>query len=197
MRQKPFGVPMSLLSSLAIALALAMDAFAVSISSSSALRQVSLGHFLRMSLTFGLFQFLMPVIGWTLGLSVHDYIEAWDHWIAFGLLTFVGLNMLREAFSEEDEEQRGDPSRGFTLILLAVATSIDALAVGFSFSMAGIDVWGPAVIIGLVCVALTALGVWLGSRLGRSDLLGGKAAVLGALVLIGIGVNILREHGVF
>lgn len=189
---------MSVLSSFALAVALAMDAFAVALSSSAALRRISWSHVARMSLAFGFFQFFMPVVGWALGLSVRDFIEAWDHWIAFALLSFVGLNMLREAFGGEDEEQqRGDPSRGFTLLLLAVATSIDALAVGLSFSMIGVSVWGPAVIIGLVCAVLTALGVWLGARLGRSDLLGGKAACLGALVLIGIGVKILHEHGVF
>ena len=157
---------MSLLSSFAVALALAMDAFAVALSSSVSLGRADIGHYVRMSLAFGFFQFAMPVIGWTLGLSVRSWIEAWDHWIAFALL-------------------------------LAVATSIDALAVGLSFSMAGISVWMPSAVIGLVCAALTALGIRLGTALGRSELLGGKAALLGAFVLIGIGVNILHEHGVF
>ncbi len=189
---------MSFLAAFAVAVALAMDAFAVSVSAAASLGRVSFGHYFRMSLTFGFFQFAMPVIGWGLGLSVRSWIEAWDHWIAFGLLLFVGLNMLREAFfSDEEEGQSGDPSRGAALFLLAVATSIDAMAVGLSFSMAGISVWMPSVVIGLVCAALTSLGVKLGSALGRSELLGGKAAVLGALVLIGIGVKILHEHGVF
>ena len=140
----------------------------------------------------------MPVIGWMLGLSVRSYIEAWDHWIAFGLLSLVGLNMLREAwFGGEEEKHSGDPSRGFQLIMLAVATSIDAMAVGLSFAMIGVSVWGPAVIIGLVCAAVTAAGVKLGRMLGGSDILGNKVSVLGALVLIGIGVKILYEHGVW
>ena len=189
---------MSLLSSLAVAIALALDAFAVSVSAGASLRRVDIGHYLRMALTFGVFQAAMPVIGWTLGISVRSWIEAWDHWIAFGLLLLVGLNMLREAFGGEEEGERGgDPSRGATLLLLAVATSIDAMAVGLSFSMAGISVWMPALVIGLVCAVLTALGIKLGSSLGRSELLGGKAEVLGAFVLIGIGVKILHEHGVF
>ena len=189
---------MSFLSSLAVAIALAMDAFAVSLSASASLGRVNVGHYFRMALTFGFFQFAMPVIGWMLGLSVKDWIEAWDHWIAFALLFFVGMNMLREAFFGDGEEEcQGDPSRGATLILLAVATSIDALAVGLSFSMAGISVWMPAIVIGLVCAMLTALGIRLGSALGRSEFLGKKAAVLGAMVLIGIGVKILHEHGVF
>ena len=189
---------MELAELLIIAVGVSMDAFAVSLSASATLGRVNMGHYFRMALTFGFFQFAMPVIGWLLGLSVKDLIEAWDHWIAFALLFFVGMNMLREAFSGEEEEERGgDPSRGATLVLLAVATSIDAMAVGLSFSMAGISVWMPALVIGLVCVALTALGIKLGSSLGRSELLGGKAAVVGALVLIGIGVKILHEHGVF
>ncbi len=182
----------------AIALALAMDAFAVSVSAAASLPSVTWRHYFRFSFHFGLFQFLMPVIGWALGLSVRGYIEAWDHWIAFALLSLVGLNMLREAFFGEEEQAHasGDPSRGVQLVMLAVATSIDAMAVGLSFAMIGVSVWGPAVIIGLVCAAVTAAGVKLGRIIGGSDILGNKVSVLGALVLIGIGVKILYEHGV-
>ena len=151
---------MSFLEAFAIAVALAMDAFAVSVSSSTSISKVTFRHYFRMSFHFGLFQFFMPVIGWLLGQSVHSYIEAWDHWIAFVLLAFVGLNMLREAFAgEEEEKHSGDPSRGVSLVILATATSIDALAVGLSFAMAGVSVWWPAIIIGIVCAALTALGM--------------------------------------
>jgi len=182
----------------AIAVALAMDAFAVSVSASTSISKVTFRHYFRMSFHFGLFQFFMPVIGWMLGQSVHSCIEAWDHWIAFALLAFVGLNMLREAFSDEEEENHsGDPSRGISLVVLSAATSIDALAVGLSFAMVGVSVWWPACIIGIVCAALTALGMKLGSSLGRSDILGGKASIVGACVLISIGVKILYEHGVF
>lgn len=182
----------------ALALALSMDAFAVSVSAAASLPSVTWRHYFRFSFHFGLFQFLMPVVGWALGLSVRSYIEAWDHWIAFALLSLVGLNMLREAFFGEEEETHGsgDPSRGVQLVMLAVATSIDAMAVGLSFAMIGVSVWGPAVIIGLVCAAVTAAGVKLGRIIGRSDILGNKVSVLGALVLIGIGVKILYEHGV-
>ena len=198
MLQKIFpGYIVTLFAVLAIALALAMDAFAVSVSAAATLPSVTWRHYFRLSFHFGLFQFLMPVIGWALGVSVRGYIEAWDHWIAFALLSLVGLSMLREAWSgEEEEEQSGDPSRGLQLVMLAVATSIDAMAVGLSFAMIGVSVWGPAVIIGLVCAAVTAAGVKLGRILGGSALLGNKVSVLGALVLIGIGVKILHEHGV-
>ena len=198
MLQKIFpGYIVTLFAVLAIALALAMDAFAVSVSAAATLPSVTWRHYFRLSFHFGLFQFLMPVIGWALGVSVRGYIEAWDHWIAFALLSLVGLSMLREAWSgEEEEEHSGDPSRGLQLVMLAVATSIDAMAVGLSFAMIGVSVWGPAVIIGLVCAAVTAAGVKLGRILGGSALLGNKVSVLGALVLIGIGVKILHEHGV-
>ncbi|WP_077071707.1 manganese efflux pump MntP family protein [Mailhella massiliensis] len=188
---------MSFFAILAIALALAVDAFAVSVSASATLPAVTWRHYFRLSFHFGLFQFLMPVIGWFLGVSVHTYIEAWDHWIAFGLLSLVGVNMLREAWSGEEEESTGgDPSRGFQLVMLAVATSVDALAVGLSFAMINLSVWWPAAVIGVVCAVLTAVGVKLGRILGSSSLMGNKASILGGLVLIGIGVKILHEHGV-
>ncbi len=193
---------MSLVSILAIAVALSMDALAVAFSISSVLPSLRLGHYFRLSFAFGLFQFLMPVIGWTLGLSVRDYIEAWDHWIAFVLLALVGGNMLREAFfgGGKDERERrgkeGDPTTGLSLLMLAVATSIDALAVGLSFSMLNMSIWYPAAVIGVVCAGITAAGMKLGRVLGR-DVFGEKASILGGLVLLVIGVKILMEHGVF
>ena len=109
---------MPLFELLILAVALAMDAFAVSVTTAALLPSVTWRHYFRLSFCFGLFQFLMPVIGWMLGLSVRSYIEAWDHWLAFGLLTLVGLNMLREAFSDENEktdtDREGDPTRGVT-----------------------------------------------------------------------------------
>lgn len=188
---------MTFLTVFAIALALAMDAFAVSVSAAATLPSVTWRHYFRLSFHFGLFQFLMPVVGWALGVSVRGYIEAWDHWIAFAMLSLVGLNMLREAlFGEEEEKRSGDPTRGVQLIMLSVATSIDAMAVGLSFAMIGVSVWWPAVVIGLVCAAVTAAGVKIGRILGGSRILGNKVSVLGGLVLIGIGIKILHEHGV-
>lgn len=188
---------MTFLTVFAIALALAMDAFAVSVSAAATLPSVTWRHYFRLSFHFGLFQFLMPVVGWALGVSVRGYIEAWDHWIAFAMLSLVGLNMLREAlFGEEEEKRSSDPTRGVQLIMLSVATSIDAMAVGLSFAMIGVSVWWPAVVIGLVCAAVTAAGVKIGRILGGTRILGNKVSVLGGLVLIGIGIKILHEHGV-
>lgn len=123
-------------------------------------------HFLRLSLTFGFFQFLMPVIGWALGLTVRGFIESWDHWIAFALLAWIGGNMIRGGGddSEDGESCSVDPTKGRKLLILAVATSIDALAVGLSFSLLNINVWGPSTLIGVVCAVITALGLLGGKR---------------------------------
>ena len=180
----------------AIAVALAMDAFAVAVCAGCGLRRVTLGHYARLALTFGFFQFLMPVLGWGLGHSVRVYIETWDHWVAFALLAWIGVSMFRSGLSNE-ACPTGDPSRGMQLLVLAVATSIDALAVGLSFALIGMDVWTPSLLIGVVCAVITALGVWLGRRLAHADIFGRRAELVGGLVLIGIGAKILYEHGVF
>lgn len=194
---------MSAAAILMLALALAMDAFAVSVGAGCALRRPQAGHYIRMSLAFGLFQFFMPVIGWTLGLYVRGLIENWDHWIAFILLAWIGGSMLREGLRRDQGDDgpcpppQKDPSRGASLLLLAVATSIDALAVGLSFALLKMPILMPSTVIGLVCAGLTALGLFLGQRLSRAALFGRHAGVAGGLVLLGIGFKILWEHGVF
>jgi len=177
-----------------IAVGLAMDAFAVAIATSIALGNVTPRQLFRLSWHFGLFQALMPVFGWTVGLSVERHVKAWDHWVAFGLLAYVGGKALHAAFQPDHvrEKNSGDPTRGWSLVLLSVATSIDALAVGFSFSMLGISIWYPAVIIGLVAGTVTLAGMLLGGRLGTR--FGRRIEILGGLVLIGIGIKILVEH---
>ena len=136
---------------------------------------------------------VMPVVGWLAGLTVQQQVAAWDHWIAFGLLAFVGGKMLREAFAaEEDRATSSDPTRGVSLVVLSVATSIDALAVGFSLSLLGVEIWWPALVIGLVAGVLTVAGMLIGRRAG--DHWGPRVEIVGGLVLIGIGVKILVEH---
>ena len=176
----------------AIAVALAMDAFAVSVCAGRALKRVTAVHFLRLSLTFGFFQFLMPVIGWALGLTVRGFIESWDHWIAFALLAWIGGNMIRGGGddSEDGESCSVDPTKGRKLLILA------ALAVGLSFSLLNINVWGPSTLIGVVCAVITALGLLAGKGLAHADIFGRRAELVGGCVLIGIGLKILYEHGV-
>ena len=183
---------------LLIALALAVDAFAVALAAGVSLCQVNSRQVFRLAFHFGFFQAGMNLLGWVGGLTVRSLIESFDHWLAFGLLAFVGLKMIWEAIREVREEAEGaDPTRGRMLITLSVATSIDSLAVGLSFAVLEISVWLPALIIGVVASALTALGLRLGCMLGAASRLGSRAEIVGGLVLIGIGLKILHEHGVF
>jgi len=186
---------MTLLNIIAIAIALAMDAFAVAIATGVRLKRVSLRQFFRLSFHFGLFQAMMPVIGWAAGLTVRESIERYDHWIAFGLLAFVGVNMIREAFKmEKDAREKQDPTRGLTLVMLSVATSIDALAVGLTISMLQVAIWLPALVIGLVAGAFTVVGLHMGKSVGSAERLSPVAEALGGGVLLAIGVKILIEH---
>lgn len=176
-----------------IAVALAMDAFAVALAAGVTLERITGRHLFRFGFHFGLFQALMPVLGWLAGVSVQRWIADYDHWIAFALLAFVGIKMIREALAEgDDEAETSDPTRGLTLVMLSVATSIDALAVGLSLGLLRVDVWLPAAVIGLVCGALTVAGLLLGGRIGR--LWGKRVEILGGLVLCAIGLKILLEH---
>ena len=183
---------MDLLPLIGLALGLAMDAFSVAIASGLALGTVNASQSLRMSSAFGFFQFAMPVIGWLAGSLVSGYIAAYDHWVAFGLLTYVGGKMIWESFSGEEERSRGDPTRGTTLLVLAVATSIDALAVGLGLAFLHVPVLYPAVVIGLVAAGMTALGLRIGNVAGSR--LGPWMERLGGLVLLAIGIKIVLEH---
>jgi len=183
---------MNLLTILVLALSLAMDAFAVSISAGLLLPKLSFRAVFRLAWHFGFFQFLMPILGWLAGLSVRGWIEPYDHWIAFGLLGFIGGKMIYESFQMKTFSRQNDPTRGWNLILLSLATSIDALAVGLSMALVGIRIWLPCIIIGVIAGLMTILGMFLGRRLGR--LLGGKMEFIGGLLLIGIGLKILLKH---
>ncbi|MEI6125098.1 MAG: manganese efflux pump MntP family protein [Pseudomonadota bacterium] len=189
---------MDIVTLVGIAFALAMDAFAVSVAAGVSLGDVSVRHTFRLAWHFGFFQFAMPVIGWSGGLAVRSLIEKYDHWAAFALLLFVGGNMIREALQhKESESKKSDPTKGMTLVMLSIATSIDALAVGLSFSVLNIIIWGPAVVIGLVAALCTGAGLHMGKRVGASSPIGRYADMLGGLVLLTIGLKILFDHNVF
>jgi manganese efflux pump family protein len=175
-----------------LALGLAMDAFAVSISVGGTKFMTGNRARFRISFHFGLFQFLMPVIGWSAGNSIQSYIENFDHWIALLLLAFVGLKMIRESRSAETQSYRLDPSRGWSLMMLSIATSIDALAVGFSLAVINVGIWYPAVLIGIITGGVSLLGILMGNRIGRT--FSKRIEVLGGLTLIAIGVKIVVEH---
>jgi putative Mn2+ efflux pump MntP len=181
-----------LLTVLFMALGLSMDAVAVSISRGCMVRRLQVRHMFRMAFFFGFFQMLMPVAGWLAGLALSRFLSGVDHWIAFGLLVFIGGKMIREARRPDDCELPAHPFHPLTLLALAVATSIDALAVGLSFSLLRMTIVTPVLIIGLVTFTLSFLAVILGNRFGT--LLGRKMEVVGGLILIGIGVRILIQH---
>jgi len=177
----------------AIAFALAMDAFAVAVVTGLTLNPLTGRHVFRLAFHFGLFQALMPIAGWLAGNAVRDLIQDYDHWLAFALLGFVGGKMILGALRESSEGSRsGDPTTGWDLVLLSVATSIDALAVGLSLAMLGLTVLVPAIVIGIVAAALTGLGMLLGRRVGI--LWGKRVEVAGGLILIAIGAKILIDH---
>jgi len=183
---------MSLITIFLLAVGLGIDAFSVAIGIGATHQQKSWTPVLRLSCAFGLFQFFMPLIGWLAGSTVVNLIAGFDHWIAFGLLALIGVKMIREAFEAEENEERADKTKGMPLLMLSIATSIDALAVGFSFSLLKTPILYPSVIIGLVCFAMTAVGMVFGKALAR--IFGRKVEILGGLVLIGIGIKILMEH---
>lgn len=191
---------MNLLTIMGIAVALAMDAFAVAIATGVSLGRVSFRQTFRLSWHFGLFQAMMPVIGWGLGASFQDYLADYDHWAAFVLLALVGGNMLKGALSSDEDEvepkPRRDATKGATLVMLSVATSIDALAIGLSLSMLQVAITTPAIVIGIVAGLFTITGLHLGQRVARLTWLSSWAEIVGGLVLWLIGLNILREHGV-
>ena len=178
-----------------LSVALAMDACTVAIAIGSTLRTVSFRQAFRLSWHFGFFQAMMPVLGWSAGLSIRSLVATYDHWIAFGLLAFVGGNMMKNGFSgKADKKEVKDPTRGFSLVLLSIATSIDALAVGFSLSILELPITVPALVIGIGAFLFTFAGLFLGSRFGRAMNLGSRAEIIGGIVLLGIGFNILHTH---
>ncbi len=183
---------MSFLEIFLVAVGLAMDAFAVSLGAGAAGRSRGGRAAFRLGFHFGLFQGVMPALGWLAGRRLVDSIAAVDHWVAFGLLAFVAVRMLRSGLGPEDAADGDDPSRGVSLVLLSVATSIDALAVGLGLAMLRVEIWYPCVVIGVVTAILSAAGLRLGVRLGRR--FGPRMEVVGGLILLGIGVKILADH---
>jgi len=139
---------------------------------------------------------MMLVIGWGAGLTVRDLIEQFDHWVAFGLLVFVGVSMIRSTLKTEDDcDIQKDPTKGTLLIMLSLATSMDALAVGLSISILNISIWIPAVIVGATAAVFTAAGMIIGARAARIIWLKKYAEISGAIALFMIGIHILWEHG--
>jgi manganese efflux pump family protein len=178
---------------LLIALSLSADCFAVALGGSIGQEKLRKIQIVRTALAFGVAQTLMPVIGWAVGRTVIDLISSFDHWIALGLLLIIGGRMIWEAFHEKDEPGKGaDISRGFLLLTLALATSLDALAVGLSFAFLEVNIVFASLIIGIIAFLITILGFYIGRKAG--NILGQRAKIAGGIILIGIGIKVLLTH---
>jgi manganese efflux pump family protein len=180
------------LSILLIAIGLAMDCFAVSLGIGTSPVKKDIHTVFRITFHFGLFQGLMTFLGWLAGSSIVNLIQNFDHWIAFALLAWVGARMIRESFSTKEEDNPCNPSRGKTLIMLSIATSIDALAVGLSLAFVDGSILISSLVIGVTSLLLSLLGLFIGGKLGCK--FGKRMELAGGLVLIGIGLRILLSH---
>ena len=175
-----------------VAVALSMDAFAIAIASGMAIRNLRLHHALKIAFAFGLSQAVMPVIGGLAGLGLSQFIAAYDHWVCFAILSILGLKMIYESFKIKEVEKEQDPLNSSVLLILALATIIDALAVGVTMGLSRMRILGPACAIGLITFGITLGGVYLGRH--SRHLNERVMECLAGVVLIGIGVKILAQH---
>lgn len=175
-----------------LALALSMDSFSVALSVGCAGQSIGKREAFRLAFYFGLFQGGLPILGWLAGTLIEPIIAPYDHWIAFFLLLFVAIRMIRSGVNPTEDVQQNDPTRGLPLLLLSIATSIDALSVGLGLSMLGMKIWTPSIVIGLITMLVSAFGVTTGSRLGLK--FGKRMQIVGGVVLIMIGIRIVVSH---
>ncbi|MBS2212171.1 manganese efflux pump [Carboxylicivirga mesophila] len=183
---------MEILTLILLASALAMDSFAVSITAGISLKRFKASTMLRISLIFAFFQGVMPVIGWSLGLNFVEIISSYDHWVVFVLLGIIGGKMIYEALQHQEEAHSINIYSNRTICLLGIATSIDALAVGFSFSLLEVHIIYPALIIGVTTFIFSFGGLTIGLKLG--SIFRSKIELIGGIILVGIGFKVLIEH---
>ena len=183
---------MTLFTIILLAVALGMDAFAVSIASGITIKDLRVRHSLIIATWFGLFQAIMPLLGWIGGIKLHRFISEIDHWIVFGLLLFIGSKMIYGAFQGETVKKKSNPMDVSVLFALSIATSIDAFAAGVSFAL--LDVWivTPVIIIGIITFIMSFTGVWIGNR--GTHFFEKKMEAVAGVVLISIGIKVLLEH---
>ena len=182
---------MTIITLFILAIGLSFDTYAISISSGIARKQIVFKEAFIIASVFGFFQALMPVLGWLGGVSIKTYIESFDHWIAFGLLGIIGVKMIIESFKNEEEKQF-NPLNPRVMITMAIATSIDALAVGVSLAIVEVNMLFAFLIIGFVTFLVAMLGMLFGKKIGGK--LGRRMEILGGIILIAIGIRIIAEH---
>lgn len=186
---------MKIFSIVIIALGLSLDAFAVSVANGFMIKDLKFRHVIRIALFFGLFQAIMPLLGWAAGSLFSSFIKNFDHWVAFGLLAFIGGKMIFESRRAKEpgcEEDRKDCTHFPTLLMLSLATSLDALAVGLTFAFLDVVIVFPVIVIGCITFTVCLAGVYIGERTGH--LFGDKLELIGGIIVIGIGIKIVLEH---
>ena len=183
---------MDYISLILIAFGLSFDTFAVSVSTGIKITYLKFKQALKIALTLGVFQALMPLIGWFLGVQIESYISNYDHWIAFGLLAILGLRMIYESFLKEENNTSANPLNPVVLIGMAIATSIDALVVGVSFAFMNMNIYLSVAIIGLVTFLVSMVGMLFGKKVGGK--LGKRMEIVGGIILIIIGLKMLFSH---
>lgn len=187
---------MDLLTVIILAIGLSMDSFAVSVGCGLAEQKISFRHAAKISFSLAFFQGILPIVGWYMGTGIKGYVEDIDHWIAFFLLAFLGGKMIRDSFKTVDEDDLSDIYSWKHIITLSIATSIDALVVGFSYALASTrNIFGGAIIIGAVTFFFAMLGIRIGKDVGCS--FGPKVELLGGIILIAIGLKIVLQHTLF
>lgn len=183
---------MELAASLFVAFGLAMDAFAVSLGIGTTGQARDRRAKFRLAFHFGVFQAGMTLLGWLTGSTIANYINAFDHWVAMALLGYVGINMIRSGFNTDCETYQSNPSKGKTLMMLCIATSLDAMAVGLGMAMVKAPILFPSLVIGVVTSGLSTFGLLAGCRLGET--FGKKMEIAGGLILVLIGLRIVFTH---
>lgn len=174
-----------------IAIAVSMDAFAVSICKGLAMKKMETKNAIKIGLYFGIFQAGMPIIGYLLGKQFEEFVQSIDHWIAFILLSFIGLEMIKESF-ENDKENENDKLDFKTMLILSIATSIDALTIGITYAFFKVNIIQASSIIGITTFAFSVIGVFIGNKFGAK--FKNQAEIIGGIILILIGLKILLEH---
>jgi putative Mn2+ efflux pump MntP len=183
---------MAFISIVLISVGLSMDAMAVSLGVGTTEHVNDRRSKLRLAMHFGIFQTLMTLLGWLAGSAVARFISAVDHWVAFGLLAYVGITMVRSGFRPEVVSYKTNPSKGNMMVMLSLATSLDALAVGLSMAFLRVNIFYPALVIGLITFGLSVAALFLGNKLGEK--FGKRMEIIGGIVLVGIGLEILITH---
>ncbi len=183
---------MNYLSTTFLALGLAADAFAVSLTSGLLIKRIKINKALKIALFFGGFQYLMPLIGWSLGINFSYIISDFDHWIAFGLLGFIGGKMIYESYQLDTDCKKFNPLDFYTLLVMAIATSIDALVAGLGISVLQSSIFLAATLIGIITFCLSFMGVFIGHKIGNR--FNNKIEIIGGIILITLGSKILIEH---